>query len=116
MLMTTQVTIRRITGVTTDPLTGVDVPTAEVVYEGRGKLQTFEGYEREAESAGQSVTVQRMSLHLPVGAYRPAVGDVAVVTGSTDELLVGREFRLVQVAPFKEHATAYRIFVEEVTG
>ncbi|HCS2945811.1 TPA: hypothetical protein OQU49_004425, partial [Shigella flexneri] len=99
-----------------DPVTGVDVPTSVPVYEGRGKLQSYEGYEAEPESGGARVTVQRMSLHLPVGAFAMVPGDVATVTASTDGLLIGRAFRLTQVAPYKEHATAYRVFVEEVTG
>ena len=31
---------------------------------------------------------------------------------SGDPLLVGREYRITQEAPFKTHATAYRLFVD----
>jgi len=61
------------------------------------------------------ITTQRMTLHVPVGSYEAQVGDLATVTESTDPLLVGRQVRITQQAPYKEHATAYRVFVDEVT-
>lgn len=112
-LMTTQVTVSRTSG-SPDPVSG-ESPRA-TVYSGRSKLQSYEGYEGNPVVGQKVETVQRMSLHFPVGSFVMAVGDLATVTGSTDALMVGRVFRLVQVAPYKEHATAYRVFVEEVTA
>ena len=93
-----------------DPLTGEAVH--ELVYEGKGRLQSYEGYEQTPEVIGHTSTVQRMSLHIPVGAYRPQVGHVAVCVESLDSNLVGTHYRMTQDAPFKTHATAYRVFVD----
>ena len=59
-----------------DPLTGEAVRVT--VYEGKAKLTSYEGYEQTPEVVGHTATVQRMSLHLPIGPYRPQVGHVAV--------------------------------------
>lgn len=93
-----------------DPLTGEAVRTT--VYEGKGKLQSWEGYEQNTESVGHTSTIQRLSLHLPVTEYRPQVGHVAVCVESLDPNLVGTEYRISQDAPFKTFSTAYRVFVD----
>lgn len=93
-----------------DPLTGEAVRT--VVYEGKGKLQSWEGYEQNTESVGHTSTIQRLSLHLPVTSYRPQVGHVAVCVDSLDPNLIGTEYRISQDAPFKTFSTAYRVFVD----
>ena len=93
-----------------DPLTGEAV--RELVYEGKGKLQSWEGYEQNTESVGHTSTIQRLSLHLPVTSYRPQVGHVAVCVESLDPNLVGTEYRISQDAPFKTFSTAYRVFVD----
>lgn len=110
--MVDQWEIRSVTGLETDPLTGEDTPVTEVVYVGKGKLQSFEGYEQTPESVGHTSTVQRMSLHLPIGDYRPQVGHIAKCVESTDPNLIGTEYRMTQDAPFKTFATAYRVFVD----
>lgn len=111
-LMTDLVEIRRVVGSAVDPLTGRDEAELVVVYEGKAKLQSFEGYEASREVIAHSSVVQRMSIHLPVDSYRSSVGDVVRIVHSSDPLLVGREYRVTQEAPFKTHATAYRIFVD----
>lgn len=112
-LMCDTITIDRVTGVETDPMTGRDTPTLERVYEGKGKVQSYEGYEASREVIEHSSVVQRMSIHIPVDAYRCSVGDVVeIVDSEMDPLLIGREFRVTQEAPFKTYATAYRIFVD----
>ncbi len=93
-----------------DPLTGEAVRTT--VYEGKGKLQSWEGYEQNTESVGHTSTIQRLSLHLPVTEYRPQVGHVAVCVDSLDPNLIGTEYRISQDAPFKTFSTAYRVFVD----
>lgn len=107
--------IRRVIGETTDRETGKVVPLYQDVYEGKCKLQSYEGYEQEKNTAAAALTVQRMSCHLPVGAYRINVGDVVEFTASSlDSYLVGRKFRITQEAPFKSFATAYRVFVDYI--
>lgn len=114
-LMVDSVTISRVTGTSTDEDTGKVVPVLEPVYTGRAKLQSYEGYEAEKNVAGAALTVQRMSVHLPVGAYRVNVGDIVEFTASPlDPMLTGRKFRATQEAPFKTFATAYRIFVDYI--
>lgn len=111
-LMTDWVEISRVVGSTVDPLTGQDEAELGAVYEGKAKLQSFEGYEASREVISHSSVVQRMSIHLPVDSYRSSVGDVVRIVRSADPLLEGREYRVTQEAPFKTHATAYRIFVD----
>lgn len=97
------------------PLVGLTpTPTLATVYEGRGKLQSYEGNESRAGIEGSSVTVQRLSIHFPVGAFTPTPGDIATCTASTDPAIVGRRFHVSQSWPVKEHATAYRVAVDEV--
>jgi|SRR5690625_2387466 len=111
-LMTTQVVVTRPGGLT-DPVTG-EAEQVEV-HRGKAKLTSYEGHEHAALAGQHALTEQRMSLHFPVGSFYPQVGDNATIVGSTDPFLVGRRFRIVQSAPFKEHDTAYRCFVDEVT-
>lgn len=91
------------------------VPITEQVYDGIGKLQTYEAYEQSGTAGPATTQTQRMTLHLPVGSYMPHPGDIATCTASSDPLLVGRRMRIAQVMPSKEHATAYRCFVDETT-
>lgn len=114
-MMVDHVIIRRITGQETDRVTGKVTPVPQVVYDGKAKLQSYEGYEQSRDTAGVQYTVQRLSIHLPVGAYRINVGDVAeIITSTVDPLLVGRQLRLVSEAPFKTFGTAYRVFVDYI--
>lgn len=113
--MQDQCLIRRVVGQTTDRETGKVVPLYEDAYAGRCKLQSYEGYEQEKSTAETALTVQRMSVHLPVGAYRINVGDIVEIASSRmDPMLVGRKFRITQEAPFKTFATAYRVFVDYI--
>lgn len=108
--------IRRVIGETTDRETGKVVPLYEDMYEGKCKMQSYEGYEQEKSTAEVALTLQRMSCHLPVGAYRINVGDIVEITASRlDPMLMGRKFRITQEAPFKTFATAYRVFVDYIS-
>lgn len=112
-LMLDTVVIDRVTGVEVDPMTGQDTPTYERLYEGKGKVQSFAAYEESKEVIEHSSVVQRMSIHIPVGAYRCSVGDIITVTHSgVDPFLEGREFRVTQEVPYKSWATSYRIYVD----
>ena len=112
-LMTTEVTIGRRDGDMVDPVTGETAMV--IVYDGRAKLTSYEAHESSSLAGQRVITTQRMTLHVPVGAYDAQVGDLAEIVGSTDVLLVDRVVRVTQQAPYKEHATAYRCFVDEVT-
>lgn len=114
--------IRRVLGQETDRDTGKVVPKlSDPVYPnpihpvGKVKVQSYEGYEQEKNTASTQVTVQRLSCHLPVGAYKINVGDIIEITESAlDPLLVGRKYRITQEAPFKTFATSYRVFVDYI--
>ena len=89
----------------------------ETIYEGRCKIQTYEGHERTVGGSTSGTAVeQRSTLHVPVGSFRPLPGDVVQVIGSTDMLMEGRLWRITQQYPVKEHATAYRAFIDELVG
>ena len=109
-------TVRRKTGEAVDEVTFKVTPIYETVYEGRVKMQTYEGHEVAREAAGQTVVQQRSSAHFPVGSFHPIPGDILTITASHDDLLVDRAFRIVQEYPVKTFATAYRVFVDENIG
>ena len=114
-LMTATATIYRKTGQTRDGVRLVAVWT--VVYTGRCKVQTYEGYEQTpGSSSGATVTVQRSQIHVPVGAYSPEPGDVARLDTSRDPHMIVRLWRVTTRWPVKEHATAYRASAEELIG
>lgn len=110
--------ITRGTGaVTTDPDTGEVTTTPNVVYEGRCKVQTWEGFQGNPEAGTATFTTQRYSVHLPVARteadYRPVVGDdVTVLSAELDPHLADREFGVVALL-HKTLATAYRLGVSE---
>lgn len=107
-------TVQRITSTTPDPLTGVDIPTYATVYAGRCKVQTYEPFEQNPEAGGHTFTVQRYSVHVPVGSFAPAIGQVVTITAAAlDPNLAGNVFRVVALL-HKTAATAYRLSVEEV--
>lgn len=106
-------TVRRITGATVTDDFGNVTPVTELVYEGRCRVQTYEPYERNPEVGGATETVQRYSVHVPVGSFEPEVGQVVTIASATlDPHLSGREFRVVALL-HKTAATAYRLGVEE---
>ncbi|MCK9597808.1 MAG: DUF6093 family protein [Sphaerochaeta sp.] len=112
------VRIRRPTGKTTHPTTGVVTVTyaTPAVYTGKGKIGTYEAFEGLPEAGGHVSTVQRYRLSVPVGSCAPQVGDVADVTAAPlDASLVGRLFRVTGLH-HETAATAMRLPLEEVTA
>lgn len=101
-------------GAATDEVWG-NAP-APTVYTGRCKVQTYEGHEQNPEAGGHRYTVQRYSVHFPVGSFLPRPGDVVTITESEkDPHLVGKKYDVT--GPFnKSLATANRCFVDEVTA
>lgn len=111
-LMRTTVRVTRQTGeVTYDGLKPVRGDL--LIYEGKGKIQSYEGYEQERTSAGANVVVVRVRLDIPVGVAVIEPGDhVEVLACLDDPQLVGERFRVSALAPYKSMATAYRVFVD----
>lgn len=96
-----------------DRLTGDLEPASAVVYVGRCRIQTWQPQESTPETAGHTATVQRYSVHVPVGSYAPEIGDVVLVdSAALDPNLVGRRFRVVALL-HKTAATAYRLAVTD---
>ena len=116
-LMRCTVSVSRPTGRTvTDPETFKDTQEVTPVWSGRGKVQSYEAHEQNSDVAGSQVTVVRTRVDVPVGAFTARPDDVVRVVASPDDpLLEGRVYRVAGVAPYKSMATAYRIFVDEVT-
>lgn len=104
--------VRRLVGTHTDPETAAEVEDWAVVYEGRAKSQTYEGYEQRPDGAGHQFTQQRYSVHFPVGSFQPQVGDVVEWTAvQLDPDLVGVKDRINALFN-KSYATAMRVFVD----
>lgn len=109
--------IRRPDGEATAPGGFHVTATYTTVYDGRARLQTYEAHEQTTGGqSGSSAVVQRSTLQVPVGAFASLPGDIATCAESLDPLLVGRSVRITQEYPVKEHATAYRMFVDENIG
>jgi hypothetical protein len=107
-------TVRRVAGDAVDD-EGRVTPTYVTLYAGACRVQTGEAQERNPEVAGSTATTQRYSVHIPVGAYQPEVGDVVTIaTATLDPYLPGRTFRVVALL-HKSQATAYRLGVEELS-
>lgn len=106
--------IRRVLRLDTDRATGKVTPVyaPDPVYSGRCKLTSYEGHETERQVADATLTLQRLSLHLPVGVYEARVGDVIDITRSVDPRLTGRQYRIAQEAPYRSWATADRIYID----
>lgn len=116
-LMTATVEVRRFTGETIiDEDTLIETPVYKTVYSGIAKVASYEAFEQTPESAGGVVTVVRLRVDFPAGSFVAKPGDEAhVLSDTSDPLLGGRRFRLTVTAPYKSHATAYRVAAEEVT-
>lgn len=112
-LMVDSVSVVRPSGAV-DPITGAPVTSA--VYSGPAKVQTYEAFEKQPELGGGTVTVQRYTIHVPVGAYVPRVNDVVTVTAAVlDANLVGRRY-VVSGLLHKSFATSYRLLVDDNNG
>lgn len=111
-LMLDACTIVRLGDPVDAPDGGVTTPET-TLYTGKAKVQSLDPQERNPEAGGATFTVQRYRLDIPVGAYAPAIGDVATITAAAaDPNLVGRKYRVVALL-HKTLATAYRLALEE---
>lgn len=118
-LMTDTVTATRVTGApgAVNAATGDRAPGASTsIYNGIGKIQTYEPHESARKSGEHVYIEQRYHLHLPISATAVRVGDTITVTASpTDPQLVGRVYR-VAGEHSKTWATARRLLLDEITG
>lgn len=115
--MTASLVVRRPTGKLIENPDWTVSPEYLVIYEGKGKITTYEAHETTVVAGEATHVVQRSSAHFPVGSLAPLPGDVVTVLAEpVDPLLVGRSFRIVQQYPTRSHATAYRVFIDDNVG
>lgn len=115
-LMVDTCTIRRKTGETTDPDTGVITPTLTTIYTGKCRIQQQSGIARPADVGQANVFLSRLELQIPMAVTGVDSDDEAVIdTSVNDPDLVGRVFHVRELA-HKTHATARRFQVDEVTS
>lgn len=114
--MESSCTIRRRTGFSTDPVTGVETANWVFVYSGKCRLRYPFVRPQQALADGQQLARQRGILSLPiVGSEGVLTDDVATIdVNPLDAGVVGQTFRVE--GPFTEtHATSRRLAVEAVT-
>ena len=113
-LMVDTCTIRRQTGLITDPATGNVTPAYETVYAGKCKVQTFTNRELLKNGGEYQFIIQRYEVQIPVSATGVQTNDQVLVTASLhDPDLPGRTYRIVGLMN-KSLATARRMGVEEM--
>lgn len=108
-------TIRRSTGDTTDPNTGVVTATWKQLYAGRCRVQHGLAQAAQHDTGQDSLLLVRLQVHLPMTVVGLEVNDQITITTSRDPDLVGRVF-LVRDLFHKTDATARRVGVTERTG
>lgn len=108
--------IRRRTGETTDPTSGVVTPTRVGVYTGKCRMQHSVAQSQQHDVGEDFVLLQRIELQLPMSVVGLEVGDEVTMTASAyDPDLPGRVF-LVRDLFHKTNATARRVQLTERTS
>jgi hypothetical protein len=109
--------IRRRSGPTTDPDTGVVTPTYTTVYTGKCKTQQAPaGGNANPSVVGEAYLLMlRLEVHLPMTVAGLDTDDEITITSSRDPDLVGRVFLIRELA-HKTYATARRVGVQERTS
>lgn len=115
-LMVDECVIRRRSGETTDPNSGVITPTYGELYTGKCRVQQRQAAGQEQNVGEAFVLVTRYEVQLPMSVTGLAEGDQITITASAlDPDLVDRVFTVRDVAA-KSHLTARRVGVTEVTS
>jgi hypothetical protein len=110
-------TIRRVTGETTDPFSGVITPTYSTVYTGKCRVQQPQAVDRPHDVGEDFVLIARLEVQLPMStSVGIDVGDRITITAAVNDAdLVGRVF-IVHDLPHKSEPTARRLQVTERLG
>jgi hypothetical protein len=116
-LMQDTCTIRRGSGETTDPDTGIITPTyGDAIYEGKCRVQQRTATASAQQPGEAYVLMLQLEVQLPMSVVGLEVGDEVTITASVhDPDLVDRAF-LIRSLAHKTHATARRVQVEERTS
>ena len=114
-LMSDVMRVERLVGKVLDPVSLEFVDSFALVFEGRGKVQAYDGqYEQSFEAGGGNYVSSRSYVHFPVGVGPFEQGDrVTVVSAGDDPSRVGDVF-LLEAATGKTLATAQRLPVTRV--
>ena len=109
-------TIRRITGSTTDPNSGVITPTYSTLYIGKCRVQQAQAQAPPTDAGEAYLLLLRLEVQLPMTVTGLRVSDeITIDTSAHDPDLVDRVF-LVRDLAHKSHATARRVQVTEKTS
>jgi len=111
----TVVVSRRSSTPVTDPETHQVTYPTEIIYEGRGRVQSRDIEGKDFTDAGAAVMVMAFEAQLPVTVPLRSNDLIEVVASESDPLMVGRVFRVDSVQR-KTHATKTEAAVEEVEG
>lgn len=115
-LMTDSAVIRRVTGSTTDPSSGVITPTYSTIYTGKARVQQPKAQGAQANVGEASLILLRLEVQLPMSVVGLQEGDQVTITASAnDPDLVNRVFTIRDLG-HKSHATARRVQVTEKTS
>jgi hypothetical protein len=117
-LMQDAVTIKRTTGSSTDPDTGVVTPTQSTLYTGKAKIQIRQqAASATPTSIGEAeVFIGQVEVHVPITVTGIRPDDLVTVTASVlDADLVGKTYRVRGIAD-KSFLTARRLAVIGVSG
>jgi hypothetical protein len=108
--------IRRATGQSTDPSSGVVTPTYTAGYSGKCRVQAARAEAQQHDSGEDYLLLLRLEVQLPISVTGLEVGDEITITAAgNDPDLVGRVF-LVHDLFHKTDPTARRVQVTERTG
>ena len=110
----TVVVSRRSSTPVTDPETHQVTYPTEIIYEGRGRVQSRDIEGQDYTDAGAPVMVMAFQAQVPVSVPLQKDDLIEVVASESDPLMVGRKFRVDSV-PRKTHATKTEANVEEAT-
>lgn len=110
----TVVVSRRSSTPVTDPETHQVTYPTEIIYEGRGRVQSRDIEGQDYTDAGAPVMVMAFKAQVPVRVPLQTNDLIEVVASESDPLMVGRKFRVDSV-PRKTHATKTEANVEEAT-
>jgi hypothetical protein len=109
--------IRRRTGESTDPHSGVITPVyaSQDPYAGKCRVQQSTAQAREQDAGEDFLLLLRLEVQLPMSVVGLEVGDEVTITTSRDPDLPGRVF-LIRDLAHKTDATARRVQCTERTG
>lgn len=114
-MLTETGTVQRLTGYIFDEETGQDEPILEHVWSGPLLIRPQSANEKVVEVGGLSLTLTRYDVTFPAETAIPASGLLTITSADFDPLLVGAQFRIVDV-PLDAWAVARYAVAERQTA